>query len=87
MTPQERNQLIDEVIGVLKKSRKFYMNLSICHELGYALRRKNLYQMTRESNFAFISIPILGRKYKHWWPPHDLESRILFLKSVKTCHK
>ncbi len=87
MTPQERNQLIDEVIEGLIDSREIGIPLSVCFELDCVLLRKNLYQITREANLAFMSIPILGRTDKNWWPSDDLESRILFLKSVKTCHK
>lgn len=87
MTPQERNQLIDEVIECLKDSRELDHPLSICYELESVLESHNLEQKTAVANFNFMSIPIIGELNKHWWHSRDLESRILFLKSVKTCHK
>lgn len=44
MTPQERNQLIDEVIEGLKKRRELGYQLSICAELGEVLASHNLEQ-------------------------------------------
>ncbi len=87
MTPQERNQLIDEVIEGLKDSHELGHPLSICAELHSLLWLQDLEQLTRFANFAFMAIPVLGDINTYWWPSDDLESRILFLKSVKTCHK
>ncbi len=87
MTPQERNQLIDEVIEGLKDRRELGRRLSICVIIGVVLESKGVYHSSFEDDFNFMSIPILGDMNKHWWPSDDLESRILFLKSVKTCHK
>lgn len=87
MTPQERTQLIDEVIEGLKERRELGQRLSICVRIGVVLESKGISHFSFEEDFDFIDIPILASLHTYWWPPHDLESRILFLKSVKTCHK
>ena len=87
LPPQERNQLIDEVIEGLKKRRKHGRRLSICGEIGVVLESNGIYHSSFEDDFNFMSIPIFRFINKYWWPPHDLESRILSLKSVKMCHK
>ena len=84
MTPQERNQLIDEVIEYL-----FFKGipLSICGAVKNTLfLHKNLSLNSYEA-LKYLNIPLLNNVGISWWPSDDLESRILFLKSVKTCHK
>lgn len=78
LTPQERNQIIDRMILLLKTANCW----TICSCIHYIY---NYRATIRE--FYNLDIPILNPIKKPWWPLTDTYSRILFLKSIKTCHK
>ena len=58
MTPQERNQLIDEVIEGLKKMRELGRRLSICVIIGVVLESNGGCHLWDQEDFAAIQAVI-----------------------------
>ena len=93
ITPKQRNKIIDEVIDNLILQNSEFEDLSIFDGLMDVFVKYHFHDVLNEGEefsipqiFLLYKIPILQKFCFHWWSPDDLDSRILFLKSIKTCH-
>jgi len=91
ITPEQRNEAIDSIIKLLIYYKDKGYKLSICSAMNYPFIVKYLmlqpYKKMFDTldRFYILNIPVLGRIGQYWWEVNDLDSRVLFLKSIKTC--